>query len=69
MVKNKESGGVGGVKITPSLGYCYFAKLCWPTTRVPDWCFKLQLSITSQMCHLDIVLLQENVKDGKLCKW
>ena len=28
----------------------------------------LQLSITSQMRHLDILLLRENEKDGKLCK-
>ena len=30
---------------------------------------KLQLSITSQICHLDILLLRGNAKDGKLCKW
>ena len=26
---------------------------------------KLQLSVTNQMCHLNMLLLRENAKDGK----
>ena len=30
---------------------------------------ELPLSTTSQMCHLDMLLLRKNVNAGKLCKW
>ena len=35
-VKNKEMGGVRGVKITPARSHCYFARLRSPKNGVPD---------------------------------
>ena len=39
-----------------------------PRTEFQIDAVKLQLSIINQMCHLDILLLRKNTKDGKLCR-
>ena len=39
-----------------------------PRTEFLMAAVKLQLSIKTQMCHLDILLLRKKAKDGKLCK-
>ena len=60
--------GVGGVKITPAEVIVILQNSVRPRTEFLMAAVKFQLSIKSQMCHLDILLLGKNAKDGKLCK-
>ena len=53
-VQNKESGGGGGVKITPARSL--LQNSVRPRTECLIGAVKLQLSITCQMCHSDISL-------------
>ena len=38
MVKSKEMGGDGEVKIMPAQGHCCFTNLHSLKNGVPDWC-------------------------------
>ena len=53
-VQNKESGGGGGVKITPARSL--LQNSVRPRTECLIGAVKLQLSITCQMCHLSVIL-------------
>ena len=53
--QKKERGGDGEMK-KPARSHCHFAKLRLPRTEFLIGAVKLQLSITSQMCHLSVIL-------------